>query len=156
MWHFCLSFSLSFFFKNVPPVCLSGGLPACLFDAPQGNSELRFVSVTLPLALPGARRHQAPQHYALLPPSVSTPAFLRHAHQCIIGLTWTQSLVNYLPYISQFPTAALMLVCRCYPCVDAVPVLLPVCSALNSLYLLPISSVGPFSFFLEGGFSPAL
>ena len=77
-----------------------------------------MLSRLLPLPLPGAQRSQTPQHYALLPPSARTPAFPRHVHQRIIGLTWTQSPVYYLTHIfvsspGLFPAAALIVVCLC-------------------------------------------
>ena len=113
-----------------------------------------LLSLLLPLPLPGARRCQAPQHYVLLPPSVRTPAFPRHAHQRIIGLTWSQSPVYYFQYCifvrspSLFPAAALIVICLCYPCADTVPVpnemLTPVPAALlqhNSLQLQPYSNM---------------
>ena len=50
-----------------------------------------MLASLVPLFPPGTRGRQAPQHCALLPPSLRTPAFPPSRASALIGLTWTLS-----------------------------------------------------------------
>ena len=85
-------------FARPPHPCQFVGChaPAGWSNALAGPSRL--------LPLPGARRCQAPQHYALLPPSVCTPSFPRHTHQRLLDSPGLNHPCHYLLYICLFPS----------------------------------------------------
>jgi hypothetical protein len=79
---------------------------------------------------PLARRRQAPQHYSLMPPSLRTPLFPRHAHQQLLdspGLLVTWVITSPI-YICSSLQRHMSL---CYLCADTVPVLFHVCYLFN-------------------------
>ena len=108
-------------------------------------------SVTPAPATPPWR--QAPLHYTLLLPSVRTPAFPRHTHQRIIGLTWTQSPVYCLSYICQFPISVLRccIDCRLSLCIRVLTLFLSCSTSVPSYISTPctvsvlICGIGPFT-----------
>ena len=103
-----------------------------------------YMSRLLPLRLPlpGTRRRQAPQHYALLPPSLLTPAFHPVTR---ISDYWTHLdsitcvITSPVSVCSQalFPASGLMFTCLRIPGSDAV--LVDVCSTLNVQLPIPTS-----------------
>jgi hypothetical protein len=137
----------------VQRLCLDPARQACPGGTPGGAPRGGVLSRLLPLFLPGARGHQAPQHYTLLPPSLRTPAFPHHAHQRLLDSPGLNHPCHYLPYICLFPRSVPRFSIDCHMSLyNRVLVLFLSCSdkIFDSSYLLVYSSVGPYRKHREG------